>query len=252
MTATLASLPQSAPASWVKFLSENGDRLTWGSTDWDLVRKGGPDLLLRYHQAVYRYFHLKIRDPNVADELYSDFAFKLLESEKVFSNANPGRVRFRYYLMRVLKNMVFDYYRKKSRCQTVPLPADLADGRAQEPDSQEDEDFNPIFRQVLLDQAWKALEENDQKTGHYYYRVLRCKEKHPDFTSTQLARELSREGGQAFNADSVRQALKRARAKFRQLVREEVEQSLYKPTPEELEEELIALKLLPYCQETLE
>ena len=58
--------------------------------------------------------------------------------------------------------------------------------------------------------------------------------------------------GKPYTPESIRQALHRAREKFAGLLLEEVERTLDAPTPDELEAELIALKLLSYCQKALD
>ncbi len=237
---------------------------SWVMTTWSGVFKGrgGDDdakkarneLLVRYHEAVYHYFLAKIRDPNAAHELYSNFAVKLIETDRILKNADPTRGRFRHYLKAALHHMVIDYYRNRARGEQVRrMTFDPAEHDIIAPGEEErDADFSPIWRQELLNNAWKALLELEQKTGQPHNTVLRCQSDDPDLRAPQLAERLSAKLGKPFSADAVRQALHRARAKFAALLLQEVERTLESPTRDELEEELIDLQLLPYCKKALE
>ena len=81
--------------------------------------------------------------------------------------------------------------------------------------------------------------------------MLRLRADHPELPSPQLAERLAAELGRPMTADGVRQALHRARGRFAELLLDEVAQSLTAPDPEQLEQELIDLRLLSYCQPAL-
>ncbi len=234
---------------------------SWATTTWSRILLGRGDgdqaaearhqLLIRYHEVVYQYFERKLgRDRvNEAAELYSNFALKLLESDRLIKGANPEKGRFRNYLMTSLRNMVNDHYREEARRRHAPLPEHLADGGpAQEKD---DSDFPPLFAQELLNQTWKALQDSCGE-GQLHYTVLRFQSDHPEMQGPQIAEELSRRLGVTLTHDGVRQTLKRARDRFAGLLLEEVERSLNGPGLDELEQELIELNLLPYCKRALE
>ncbi len=236
---------------------------TWVTTVWSGVFDGcGADkaaekarnhLLVRYHEAVYHYFLAKIRDPNAAHELYSNFAVKLLETDRILKNANPQRGRFRHYLKAALHHMVIDYYRSRSRDHARRMVFDPAEHDVIAPgEGERDGDFSPIWRQELLNQAWKALQALEERTGQQHYTVLRFQSDHPTMKGPQLAEQLSAKLGKPFTHDSVRAALSRARARFAALLLEEVERTLESPTLDELEEELIDQQLLPYCKKALQ
>jgi RNA polymerase sigma-70 factor (ECF subfamily) len=234
---------------------------TWAATMWsgvfqgrgqdDAARQARNALLLRYHEAVYRFFLARIRDPNTAQELYSNFALKLIETDRIIKNADPHRGRFRHYLKAALHHMVMDYYRGRNRGGPTPIDPTKIDVPAP-PDGDQDGGFSSIWRQELLNQAWKALEVREQKTGQTHYTVLRAQRDYPDLNAPQLAQRLSAQLGRMFTADGVRQALHRAREKFAALLLEEVERTLDSPTLDQLEEELIDQKFLTYCKKALE
>ncbi len=231
---------------------------TWAVTTWSKIFQGrGEDdaaqqarheLVVRYHEAVYHYFLSQLRDPNVAAELYSNFAVRLLASDSLLRRADPQRGRFRNYLKTALHNMVMDHYRKQARerGKAAPLPTDVAAA-----DTPEREDgFSSIFAQELLNQAWKGLEAADR--GGLQYQVLRHQADHPELKAPQVAAQLGARLGKELTPENVRQALHRAREKFAALLLEEVERSLENPTPDELERELVELHLLSYCKKALE
>lgn len=232
---------------------------TWAVTMWsgvfegrgqdDAARQARNALLVRYHEAVYKYFLAKIRDPHAAQELYSNFALKLIETDRLIKNADPGRGRFRHYLKAALHHMVMDYYRGRNRRGPIIEPGEF-DVAA--PDEGDRDGFSSIWRQALLDQAWRVLEAQEQKTGQTHYSVLRAQRDNPDLGAPQLAQRLTAKLGRPFTADGLRQALHRAREKFAALLLEEVERTLESPTADQLEEELIDQQLLTYCKKALE
>lgn len=211
------------------------------------------DMLVRYHEAVYHYFLKKIGNQHAAEELYSNFALRLMETDALIKGADPKRGRFRNYLKTALHHMVMDYYRTRSRKKEQPLAIDVAAHEAVAAESGDaDADFSPIWQQELLNQAWKALEDIEKKTGQMHYTVLRFQSDHPDLKAPQIAEQLAAKLGKAFTPESIRQTIHRGREKFAKLLIEEVERSLENPTPDELEAELIDLQLLPYCKKALE
>ena len=74
---------------------------------------------------------------------------------------------------------------------------------------------------------------------------------HPDDDSEQQAARLSQATGKTFRADAARQQLRRARARFAELLLEEIARTLDQPTPERVQEELIELGLMDYVRDFL-
>ena len=99
-------------------------RLSLISTHWSLLsrahegedrdaRTAQHELLDRYGGAVWRYLMGAVRDGNVADDLFQDFACKFLRGG--LRGANPDRGRFRDFLKGVLAHLAADYYRGRGR-----------------------------------------------------------------------------------------------------------------------------------------
>src|SRR5262245_40610730 len=73
---------------------------------------GGPD---------DRYLRAAVRDPDAADELYQEFALRLVRGD--FHAARPDRGRFRDFLKTALYHLVIDHRRRQAR-RPAPLAAD--------------------------------------------------------------------------------------------------------------------------------
>jgi RNA polymerase sigma factor (sigma-70 family) len=230
------------------------------STQWSLVRRAhsGPveaanaaqrQLLERYGGAVHRYLGKLLRDPDAADEVFQEFALRLVHGD--LRGADPERGRFRNFVKGTLFHLVADY-RKKQRRWPGRLPADGATLAANPQDMESDRLFVESWCDELLARAWAALAATDATTGQAFYAVLRFRADHPEMRSPQIAEQLAAEMGRPFTAAGVRQTLHRARERFAALLLDEVSHSLEDPTADQLEQELVELGLLDYCRPALE
>jgi RNA polymerase sigma-70 factor (ECF subfamily) len=209
------------------------------------------ELLLRYYGAVYRYLLGTVRDATAAEELTQEFAVRFLRGD--FHRANPGRGRFRDFLKTALRHLAHDYWRKKEKA-AAPLSSGSSHNVPEATCDADDPDqpFLDKWREELLARAWEALEQLQDRTGQPYYAALRSKTEQPQVRSAQLATQLSDRMGKPYSETGVRQLLYRARNQFADLLVEEVARSLQSNDPAELEQELIDLDLLRYCQAALE
>src|SRR3954471_23713576 len=104
-----------------------GDRLTTLETSWTTIRNAhspGPageaamrELIGRYHDAVERYLRLKLRDRNLADEVFQEFWLKVVTHKLAGADHNKGR--FRDYLRTVLHRLIIDHFRAR-KLQALP------------------------------------------------------------------------------------------------------------------------------------
>jgi RNA polymerase sigma-70 factor (ECF subfamily) len=240
--------------------NESRQRLSRISTQWTLLRQahqGQGDavaeaqraLMQRYCGAVYCYLRAALRDPDAADDLSQDFALRFVRGD--FKRADPQRGRFRDFVKKALYHLIVDYRQRRQR-QPQPLPADSAElpPGAADP-GQADVEFIQHWRDELLERAWEALAESESQTGQLYYTVLRWRAEHPQTPAAQLAAQLSAEKGKPFTEAGVRQTLHRSREKFADLLVAEVGRSLETTAPDRVEQELIDLGLLRYCQPAL-
>jgi RNA polymerase sigma-70 factor (ECF subfamily) len=234
----------------------SSSNLTSTTTLWGLIqeanhgseesaRQAREAVLRRYAGAVYRYLLAALRDPHAADDLSQEFSLRFVRGD--FRNADPQKGRFRDLIKTSLFHLIVDYQR---RLKHVPqaLP-DYERGPVEDPPEtyQSDEKFLESWRQQLLSQAWSALHE----AAPVYYKVLRLRAEEPQLSSGGMAERLAATVGKNITADWVRQTLRRAREQFAELLLEELAGSLDNPTRERLEEELIDLRLLSYCQQIL-
>jgi RNA polymerase sigma factor (sigma-70 family) len=229
-------------------------RLSRIATMWTMVREAHGEvsgenaaalqqLVERYRGAVYSYLFGAVRDREAADELFQEFALRVVRGD--FHRASPERGRFRDYLRRALINLVNDFHRAR---QAWPKLLSPNTPEPSAPPEDSEPDFLAAWRGELLERTWRALAEA-QPT---YHAVLLFRVQNPDVPSPQIAEQLSQQLGKPLNAEVVRKSLQRGQKKFADLLVEEVRCSLANPTEEELVQELRDLDLLKYCQGAME
>jgi RNA polymerase sigma-70 factor (ECF subfamily) len=237
-------------------------RLSQISTAWTLIlhAQGGPAdadtaalaaLVERYQAAVYRYLLGALRDPDAAEELFQEFALRLVRGD--FRRADASRGRFRDFVKTALINLVIDYQKKQARRRPLgPAAPEPATG-PQEPFNS-DEEFLADWRKALLDRAWESLAARQKSNGPPFYAVLRYRTEHPELSGVQFAEQLTAllKPVTPFTDAGLRKILQRARDQLTDLLVEEVALSLEAPSQEELEQELIDLGSHAYCRRALE
>jgi RNA polymerase sigma factor (sigma-70 family) len=237
------------------------ERLSRIQTLWTLVRKahGGPahadqsaqqQLLDRYGGAIRRYLLGAIRDAEAADELFQEFACKLLAGQ--LQGADPGRGRFRDFVKGVLFHLVADHHRQRKR-QPGQMAQEHLEPAVDDPTlATRDQNFLTSWRDEILARSWSALERLEQDARQPIFTVLRFRAEHPKLSSTEMAEQLGQKLGRELSAANARQILHRAREKFADLVLDEVVHSLENPTAEHVESELEELGLMEYCRPALD
>jgi RNA polymerase sigma-70 factor (ECF subfamily) len=208
------------------------------------------ELLERYRRAVHRYLLGALRDPHAADELSQEFAVGFLEG--AYHGADRQRGRFRDFVKGVLGHLLAAHFRRQAK-KPQALPANGWEPVAAPEDPIDlDQPFLDSWRDELLDRAWKSLEQVQSQTGQPFYTVLRFRAEHLDLRSAQMAEQLASKLGKEVTAAWVRQTLHRARDKFADFLLGEVAGTLQSPSADELEQELIELGILTYCQPALD
>jgi RNA polymerase sigma-70 factor (ECF subfamily) len=216
--------------------------------DAEAARAARQRLLRHYSGAVKRYLLGALRDPDTADELSQEFALRFLAGK--YGGADPERGRFRNFVKGVLAHLIADHYRKQqARPRQEPLDAANVAASYADP-AAPDPLFVESWRHEVLERTWQALAKVEAKSGQPFHTVLRLRIDQPDLRSPQLAEHLATRLGKPVSAAGVRQTLHRARDRFADLLLDEVVQTLGK-AEEDLEQELIELDLLSYCQEAL-
>ena len=230
-------------------------RLSRISTRWSLVVEAHSgneeeaaarrkELFERYAAASYRYLLGAVHDADAAEELCHDFAVRFLSGD--FHRADPARGRFRDYIRKVLINLANDHHRyRRDLPQSLPESVPLA---APQPTMDADASFDDCLREELLDQAWQGL----NRVNPTYHDVLSMRVYEPDLSSREITEEVNLRTGKQLTAATIRKTLERARAKFAELLLEEVARLCEPDDLEDLRLELDQLDLLKYCQASLD
>ncbi len=221
-----------------------GDHLTSLDTNWSTVRNAhipGPaghaamrELIGRYHDAVERYLRLKLRDRNLADEVFQEFWTKLLDHK--LAGADNTKGRFRDYLRTVLHRLIVDHFRAR-KLQALP-PGDLLDPSA--PDAE----YDRVWRESIIRRVWSRLETYEASTTkNRYASVLHLRVENTEASIDELALALGDRVGSKVSAEAFRKTLQRARGKFLELLIEELRVTIHPASPEDIEAEIYDLGL---------
>jgi RNA polymerase sigma-70 factor (ECF subfamily) len=237
------------------------DRLSQISTMWTALARAHAapadadhrllaGLIERYQGAAYRYLTAATGDPDVAAELFQEFAVRFLRGD--FRRATPDRGRFRDYLRTALINLArrppgVGARRPVADVDPDQLPAADSDGAA-------DEAFLSHWRASLLECAWAGLLATEQAGGPPYHTTLRARADQPDLPSGDLAAWLTErlKPAEPFTEAGVRKLLQRGREMLTDLVVAEVAASVPTRDTERLAQELIDLGFYGYCKKALE
>lgn len=235
-------------------------RLSQIVTQWTLLREahsGEEDaartaqslLLDRYGSAVRRYLLGCTRQPELADELFQEFAVRLLQGG--LRGASPEKGRFRHFIKGVLFHLLADHHERQKKQPRqggshLPDPTDSCQA------DNSDAEFLANWRADLLAKAWTLLENEEQRASQPWYTVLAFRRDHPDEPSEAMAATLSIQLDRPLTAAAVRQLLHRARERFADLLLDQVMHSLAHPALDVLYEELGELNLLHYCKPALD
>jgi len=222
----------------------SGAHLTELPTSWTMIRKAhiqGPEgqaamgeLIGRYHDAVLRYLRLKLRDPNLADEVFQEFWTKLLTHKLAGADNNKGR--FRDYLRTVLHRLIIDHFRGR-KLQALP-PGDLLDP------SVPDEDYDRVWREAILNRAMTRLETYELNTPkNRYATVLALRRDNQGKSIEEIAAKLSEQIKTKISPESFRKTLQRSRAKYFDLLVQELRDTIHPATDDDIEDEIQALGL---------
>jgi RNA polymerase sigma factor (sigma-70 family) len=218
--------------------------LTDVETSWTTIRTAhspGPagqaamrELIGRYHDAVERYLRLKLRDQNLADEVFQEFWTKLLTHK--LAGADNSKGRFRDYLRTVLHRLIIDHFRTR-KLVALP-PGDLLDPSAN------DADYDRVWREAVIKRVWARLETYEASTPkNRYASVLHLRVGNPEASIEEIAQQLGEQTGTRVTPEAFRKTLQRARAKFLELLLQELRETVHPATPEDIEAEIYDLGL---------
>ena len=218
------------------------------SADMNQVESAQQELLGLYGSAIRRYLLAAVKDADLADDLFQEFAVKFVNGD--FRSADPDRGRFRSFVKTILSRMIALHFRKQKTRKEKPLQNDLEN--ESELDLPGDEVFTVSWREELLSRTWSALQEHEKSSGQKYDTVLRIKVAEPTLSSEMLAAKISDAIGKPTSAGSARVLVHRSREKFAHLMIDVVANSLENGNRENVEAELIDLGLIDYCRDALD
>lgn len=178
----------------------------------------------RYADPVYAFVRRLLRDPEATDEVVQRFAVRVLE--QTFRGYSPERGRFRDYLKTVLRRMVTDHWRATQRTRRFAGQS-VEDLVSEIPEPRElDTALTPREGELeaLLERTFARLRAVKQSTRPSWFEVLDYVARHPGKSSDEAAASLSLTLGlqPPLSAVAFRQALCRARERFRELLIEEL------------------------------
>jgi RNA polymerase sigma-70 factor (ECF subfamily) len=196
-----------------------------------------------YWYALYAYLRGRGYNPDAAEDLTQSFFARLLEKEKwVLRQADPSRGRFRAFLLSALKNFAANEHERTTALkrggsyELLSLDFQSAEGRFQlEPPTSETPErvFDRRWATTLLDRAIQRLQDQASRTGrseHFDHLKMYLTGEQPQITYAEAATELGMSEG------AVKVAVHRLRRQFRDLVREEIEQTV--SSTDEVEDEM--------------
>ena len=215
------------------------------STQWSAVSDANA-FVLRYVNAIEQYLQKLLRNEDDVEDVLQQFLVKVLENG--FSRASPDRGRFRFYLIRSVKNEVLTWQRTQSRRRTTSIDQ-LAEPATESTSS---EDWDNEWQKCLLDRCWLHLRQHEsERTGNLCHTILQLATDHPSSSSEQLAESVSLQTGQQLTPAAYRKQLSRARKLFAECLVREVSETLDQPTPEVVKQELSELGLLSHVRDFL-
>ena len=231
---TSSRQPVFATTQWTKVLEARGDSEEAG--------EALADLCAAYYLPVFRFIRRERDDEDAARELTQGFFARLLE-RRGLDTVEPGRGRFRSFLLGAVKHFLADMRDRelaakrggglvpeiiRTETDTSPGTA-LADPTAFAPDTF----FDREWAFALLDRALKALAaEHAAPARQGQFEALK-----PWLTGdTENLSQASVAKRLGLNEGAVKVAIHRLRRRFRQLVRGEISQTVHQPS--QVDEEL--------------
>jgi len=234
-------------------MPDHGGRRHFATTRWSLVLTAGAgasvagadealaSLCEAYWYPLYAYLRSQGRSADEAQDLTQAFFARLIEKRSI-RRADPTRGRFRSFLLTSLKNFAVnerDRELASKRGGATPilsLELETADGRFQlEPPTDETPEtiFDRRWAAALLDRALVRLRAETVRGGkpqHFDRLKTYLVGDQPQLTHAQTASQLGMTEG------AVKVAVHRLRRQFRDVVRDEIAQTV--SSPEEVDDEL--------------
>lgn len=165
----------------------------------------------------------------------ADASLKILLSHLVQAGfGEHKRGRLRDFLVRGIRSC--------AKARLGELPEEKRQGINLESVTLESRDWIALWRDCLLERAWRSLERYEHANPESpLYSVLNCATADQLATSDVLAQQIAAEYDIEIDAESVERVLPEARAMFAQLIADEVVETLESPTKGDVKDEIKAL-----------
>lgn len=194
-----------------------------------------------YWYPLYAFLRGRGHGPADAEDLTQAF-FAMLFEKQVLRHADPARGRFRSFLLTALQNFAANVHARDTAAKRgggarfLPLDFQDAEGRfVLDPASAEspERSFDRRWALTLLDRAMTRLQDESlQRNKQQHFAALKphLAGDEPQLSYAETAAVLGMSEG------AVKVAVHRLRRRFRDIVREEIAQTV--PSPDEIEDEL--------------
>ncbi len=218
-------------------------RLNEITTNWSVIHDPA-QFVLRYAPAIQRYLAALIPDRHDREEVSQDFFLRVLRHG--FFRARQDRGRFRDYLKAAVRNAARNHVRR--RPVSTQGDSQLFEALASDtPHPTEEQVWVTQWRRCLLGRACRVLARHEQESpGNLFFTVLRVSAAYPREDTKTLAERTSARIGRPIRAEAFRKQVSRARRLLAQIILNEAAQTLDKPTPERVQEELMEVDLWKY------
>ena len=198
------------------------------------ARQALEDLCKRYWPSIYTFLRRRGYGRHDAEDLTQGFLGKVLESHSI-ARADPSLGRFRNFLLRMLKDYLMDEVRKREalkrggpgRLSELPFGETEVEYLAEpDPGLTPEEVFDRQWAASLLERAYQRLEAEFENAGqrnrfHLLKRFLT--DEASDGDCAELATRLE------ITPKSASVAVYRARTRYRQCLRDEVQETVSGP-----------------------
>jgi RNA polymerase sigma factor (sigma-70 family) len=207
----------------------------------DGAREALTTLCETYWYPLYAFLRGRGHAPENAEDLTQAF-FAMLFEKQVLQRADPARGRFRSFLLTALQNFAANVHARKSALKRgggaplLPLDFEHAEGRfIQDPGGAEtpERSFDRRWALTLLDGAMSRLQaESLRRNRQEHFNALKphLTGDEPQLSYAETAAALGMSEG------AVKVAVHRLRRRFRDIVREEISQTV--TSPDEIDDEL--------------
>lgn len=205
--------------------------LAAGRSDTTRARKALAHLCSAYWYPLYAYVRRRGHSKPDAQDLTQGFFAHLLETD-LLGGADPQRGRFRSFLLTSLKHYLINEWKKGRAdkrgggCEIISLDWAAAENRLDLDPADpavSDQTFDKEWALTVLDEVLRRLEKEHQNEGRQdFFAVLKdtlqgSREVQP---YAQLAARLD------MNEGAVRVAVHRLRKRYREIIREEIAQTV--------------------------